>query len=248
MADDADNPSRPKSEDSVLGPNPYEKEDPRHAQWLHFRSLDAEGDARSNAAWLGRAARSPEQFPRWRIEIEVMLERFDRGAALQLEAFVTDDETLEGYVHCLRKEAQWMHRKFLDESSPTPSSRQAEANEELRMRLAQHVESWKAEALRHVRESLVVESHGKATTAATVPTTTLVALPGPDKVGGPKLAAFLETEMEKRDHMTPTTLHSLTGLDRKTIKKMLAGERVREVRVRKLAQGLKVPLAEIPSD
>ena len=68
------------------------------------------------------------------------------------------------------------------------------------------------------------------------------------KWGGPNLAAWLSAEMEKRDHMTLNRLHVLTGLDRKTIKALLAGGGVKAVRIAKLADGLSVHASEVPQD
>lgn len=70
-------------------------------------------------------------------------------------------------------------------------------------------------------------------------------------VGGPGLAAFLRAEMQKRDGMSVNRLHVLSGLDRKTIEKMLAGKRVRENLLERLARGLSckdsvVSASEIP--
>ena len=70
-------------------------------------------------------------------------------------------------------------------------------------------------------------------------------------VGGPRLAAWLRAEMEKRE-LTQHRLHVLTQLDRKTIKRMLAGQRVRTDCIRKLAQGLSsagphVPPHDVPT-
>ena len=73
-------------------------------------------------------------------------------------------------------------------------------------------------------------------------------VPTPNKLGGPKLAAWLAAEMEKRDHMTNNGLHDLTGLDRKTIKAILAGQSVTNVRLHKLAAGLSLPVSDIPTD
>ena len=70
----------------------------------------------------------------------------------------------------------------------------------------------------------------------------------PSTVGGSHLAVWLKAEMEKQDHLTKTRLSSRTGLDRKTIQKMLDGIPVREVRVGKLADGLGVSRMDIPSD
>ena len=79
--------------------------------------------------------------------------------------------------------------------------------------------------------------------------------PAPDAqtVGGPRMARWLAAEMERRDHMSPNRLHELSGLDRKTIKKMLNGKTVREVSRRKLADGLSedgplVQVSDVPTD
>ncbi len=74
-----------------------------------------------------------------------------------------------------------------------------------------------------------------------------------DKIGGPKLAAWLAAEMEIRDHMTRNRLHVLSGLDRKTIAALLQGNRVRMNRIQKLTSGLSregpaVTVAHIPID
>lgn len=72
-------------------------------------------------------------------------------------------------------------------------------------------------------------------------------------VGGPELALWLEEQMESRGHMTVNRLHVLSGLDRKTIKKMLNGVTVRARHLRRLAEGLsregpEVEVLESPVD
>ena len=67
-------------------------------------------------------------------------------------------------------------------------------------------------------------------------------------VGGPRLAAWLQAEMEKRNHMKSNRLHVLTDLDRKTIKRMLAGQRVHTDSIRKLAQGLSLEGPHVSPD
>ena len=72
-------------------------------------------------------------------------------------------------------------------------------------------------------------------------------------VGGPRLAEWLATEMKQRDRMTINRLYVLSDLDRKTIKKILNGEPVREKSRQKLADGLskegpQVSDSDVPSD
>ena len=68
------------------------------------------------------------------------------------------------------------------------------------------------------------------------------------------MAKWLEEEMQSRDCMTANRLHELSGLDRKTIKKILRGKPVREVCRRKLADGLseeegpQVLVSDVPTD
>ena len=74
----------------------------------------------------------------------------------------------------------------------------------------------------------------------------------PDWIGGPRLAAWLRAEMEQRN-ITVHRLHTLTRMDRKTILKVLNGERVRAPFRRKLAGGLSlegpsVLVDDVPSD
>ena len=72
-------------------------------------------------------------------------------------------------------------------------------------------------------------------------------------VGGPRLAEWLKAEMQQRDHLTRNRLSELSGLDRKTIKKMLAGQQVREASAQKLLSGLSaegavVSITDIPKE
>jgi hypothetical protein len=74
-----------------------------------------------------------------------------------------------------------------------------------------------------------------------------------NKIGGPRLARWLKAEMERRGHMTVNRLHVVTDLDRKTIKRMLAGKRVSKIRIKKLAAGLSqdgslVAVCDVPTD
>ena len=76
---------------------------------------------------------------------------------------------------------------------------------------------------------------------------------GPQMVGGPRLATWLAAEMQSRDHMAAHRLNVLSRLDRKTIKKILSGKPVRELCLRKLADGLsaegpQVLVSDIPTD
>ena len=72
-------------------------------------------------------------------------------------------------------------------------------------------------------------------------------------VGGPKLARWLQEEMDSRDHMSVNRLHTLSKLDKDTINKMLRGERVQGTALAKLATGLShdgapVSVSDIPTD
>lgn len=64
-------------------------------------------------------------------------------------------------------------------------------------------------------------------------------------VGGPELAAWLSSHMT-RLQLTVHRVHDLTGLDRKTIKRILDGGTVRSVRLQKLASGLSMPVSSLP--
>lgn len=68
------------------------------------------------------------------------------------------------------------------------------------------------------------------------------------KRGGPRLATWLKDRMESRDHMTVNRLHDLTDLDHQTIEKILNGQLVVEVSLKKLAKGLSIALSDIPTD
>jgi hypothetical protein len=73
-----------------------------------------------------------------------------------------------------------------------------------------------------------------------------------DRVGGPRLAEWLRAQMIRHD-MTVNRLHALSDLDRKTIEKMLAAQRVRVSAFEKLARGLSadsasVAVSDIPTD
>jgi len=107
----------------------------------------------------------------------------------------------------------------------------------------------------------IVGEFSRAENAPTKPNTeagrTLAQPSGPegdlDFVGGPNLAAWMKAIMEQRDHMSLNQAHVLSTLDRKTIKAMLAGKRVRRMRLRKLVQGLStkehaLDLSKIPID
>jgi len=121
------------------------------------------------------------------------------------------------------------------ESKPPPGSAER-LMLDLGSQLARQVQYWKAEARRYLAEQ---ELH--AGQAVKVQSKS-------DRVGGPKLAAWLKIEMDKRDHITVHRLHVLTSLDHKTIKAILAGGLVNEVRLRKLADGLGVPIQDLPTD
>ena len=69
----------------------------------------------------------------------------------------------------------------------------------------------------------------------------------PNKIGGPRLAEWLKTQMQ-RDAMTANYLHKCTDLDRKTIKKILNAQPVRKTCLNKLADGLSVSASDIPTD
>jgi hypothetical protein len=70
----------------------------------------------------------------------------------------------------------------------------------------------------------------------------------------PHRAAWLECEMKTRDRMTRNRLHELSGLDSKTIGRILDGHFVSDTTLRKLADGLsfspypRVKPTDIPSD
>jgi len=64
-------------------------------------------------------------------------------------------------------------------------------------------------------------------------------------VGGPELAAWLSSHMT-RLQLTVHRVHDLTGLDRKTIRRILDGGTVRPVRLQKLASGLSMPVSSLP--
>jgi hypothetical protein len=65
--------------------------------------------------------------------------------------------------------------------------------------------------------------------------------------GGPKLGAWLKGRMNAA-RLTVNRVHVLCGLDRKTVNKILSGKRVSKTVVQKLAEGLKVQVAEIPTE
>jgi hypothetical protein len=66
------------------------------------------------------------------------------------------------------------------------------------------------------------------------------------KVGGPRLAAWLKAEMERRDHMKLYALHQLTGLDRHTLRRILNGGQVSLEKFAQLAD--KLGVSDIPTD
>jgi hypothetical protein len=69
----------------------------------------------------------------------------------------------------------------------------------------------------------------------------------------PERAAWLKSEMQNRDHMTPYALHKAGGPDSKTIKRILEGKPVRDSKLELVASALshrgpKVRFVDIPAD
>ena len=62
------------------------------------------------------------------------------------------------------------------------------------------------------------------------------------------MAEWLAREMEKQDRMSKSKLQELSGVDRKTIQKVLDGTAVRVVCLRKLASAFDVPFSDIPTE
>jgi len=69
----------------------------------------------------------------------------------------------------------------------------------------------------------------------------------PSKAGGRKLAAWLAKLMRRR-RLSPNKVHELTGLDLRTVKKILDGQRVRKRCLDNLANGLNVSISDIPTN
>jgi len=218
--------------------NPFPMEDARHKVWTDATRRAEEETCRINSRSL--SSLTPSNAQDWLPML--IVEKFNVWAERGVHVVWSDgavrhyDGWLLGYANACIDEVLRFYARY-----PPPVSAESILIN-LRNLLGARVQYWKAEARRYRAEqelnraALPVEVQSKS-----------------NRVGGPKLARWLTAEMEKRGHLTDNRLHVLSGLDRKTIKAIRAGERVAEVRLRKLADGLSkegpsVSVSDIPTD
>lgn len=245
MTEPANGPALPSNfDDIIFGPNPYLKNDSMHEAWAIFVDLMrhlTEGNERLAAELpLDAHAKEPDFH---QLILDIFTGRFDVFAKTLISR-VDGYEIARAFNELLDllREASV---RCLKQATIPPSVDRSRLALDLELRLVQRSAHWRAEALSTARkaegESCPRRVRGERTEPISSPNPT-------GKVGGPKLATWLRTQMETQGHMTVNRLHVLTDLDRKTIKAMLEGHVVLQVRLRKLAAGLGVPYQEIPTN
>lgn len=233
--------------------NPFPVEDTRHEVWRVATRAAEEEVCRFSSKSMSPLASADEDVQR----LALINAEFNAWAYRGLHVVVNDAE--------LRHYDEWLLRyanAWLDEisriytSNPLPLSVKSQETDIHRNLLAGQVKFWMAEARKYLAEREAYRGQRAGGAAATEPTTTSLQsseLPIPterrkvEKVGGPRLAAWLKDEMARKI-VTENRLHVLTELDRKTIRKMLAGGLVAKVRLSKLARGLSIDISDIPTD
>ena len=243
----------PDVEHPVLGPNPFPSDDPRHDAWIRIARWAAEASAQLEAKLLLTAQTDlPDNFPVF--VLDLMTGRFDISARSLVIVSIGNYRSVATYKQVLGRLIE-SFLSWLDLMKFPTWIQRSELRTELNLRLAQRSAHWMGEAFKLAREAEDSRAGGAApATEATTTSLQSSELPIPterrkvERVGGPRLAAWLKDEMARGKCITENRLHVLTELDRKTIKRMLAGRLVAKVRLSKLARGLSIDISDIPTD
>ena len=221
-------------EDPVFGRLGISSDDPRYRDWVAVCRRAEEEDAELRARLLTGDPRDAQVY------LDFFSKSFDiRAKGLMVFAPPSYDG-MKHFEELLAALSKKLLSVFANMQCPDSLQR---LHVELRLRIAQRSAHWKHQALRSAREaeSKAGEPHLDALRPTTVepdvPSDREERASGTTMVGGSRLAEWLAVEMKKRNHMTINRLHVLGDLDRKTIKKILNGKKVREAFRSKLAKG-----------
>ena len=158
---DARRPQAPASPGTrILVPNPFPKDDPRHARWLEIDRSMWEMDARRHAHLLRRMASAPvEQLHTF--YVPAVVEKFD----LAWKFYIGSVTTYEEAASCektLRESSASMYQwfcSFLDRRPP-PLVSPGDLLGDLKLRLGARVAHWTAEAIHGAREATEASGQG----------------------------------------------------------------------------------------
>lgn len=226
----------------VLGPNPFPKDDPRHEQYLELGLVVRELDARRQANMLKRFNSAPDEELH-KFYVQAVIERFDLAAAFAVLA-VTDYQAAAECEQGLRTSSERTHDWFRSFLAPRTFRWVSKGDllADLKMRLAERVAHFTAQALRCAREA-----------AGSTPSAQPVAQKPPARATPSQVAPSFPIRAEwLRDRLaerkwTAQDLDRFGGPNWRTTRKILQGEPVRQVVLEKIAHGLSTKAGRVSS-